>query len=91
MSKTASNDSLQTAAKRLNRALDALENKTTQLLDRVQQARNVGEVDEDRARLAAELDEARSRAVAMEDAAREAGQALDAAIANVQAALGDGG
>ena len=85
------NDSVQQAAKRLSQALEHLETKAEQLVTRLRDARNVGDVDEDRARLASELDEARSRASSMEDAAAEARTALDAAIRDVQTALGEGG
>ncbi len=80
---------LEAAARRLSAALDALDSKTTTLLHKMKDARNAGDVDEDRARLAAELDAAQARAEAMEVAVREAGSALDLAITEVRSALGE--
>ena len=77
------------ASARLNAALDLLDTRASALLQRMKEAREAGEVDEDRARLAAELDAAQARADALEEAAREAGSALDAAIDEVRSALGE--
>jgi len=84
-----SNGDLEAASARLSAALDLLDTRTNALLRRMKNAREAGEVDEDRARLAAELDAAQARADALEIAAREAGSALDIAITEVRSALGE--
>ncbi len=85
----AAQEELEKASAQLNTALDHLDASTTAMLARMKDARDAGDVDEDRARLAARLDAVQARADALEIAAKEAGAALDVAIAEVRNALGE--
>jgi hypothetical protein len=84
MSEAAS--SLDDAARRLDRALAALESR---LSHRLAAMENRGDdlFDQDRAQLAAELDAARAREKALETDAAEPSAALGRAAAEVRAAL----
>ena len=80
---------LDLAAKRLDRALQMLEQRLTEGLKRGD-ADTGGLFDHDRARLAAELDEARAREKELEAAGAEASAALGRAILEIRAALNGG-
>lgn len=77
---------LEAAAKRLERAVQNLEQRLTLRL-----AASGGEggaaFDQDRAKLATELDEARARERQLEEAGAEASAALGRAIAEIRSAL----
>lgn len=82
---TREESALDQAVKRLDRAVQQLEQK---LAARAQAGGSGGELfDQDRARLAAELDQARAREKELEAAGAEASAALGRAIAEIQAAL----
>ena len=80
---------IDSAARRLQSALEALDGAVGRRLDREQGqaalASQVHAFDVDRARLAAELDDATARARALEAANREVAQRLDEAIATIRA------
>jgi hypothetical protein len=81
---------LDTAARRLDRALAALEARVTAKLAELE-GRGEDLFDQDRSQLAAELDAARAREKALESLAAEASAALGRAAAEVRAALQAGG
>jgi hypothetical protein len=87
----AGESALDLAAKRLDRALQMLEQRITERLKSGGGAETGGLFDQDRARLAAELDEARAREKALEEAGAEASAALGRAILEIRAALNGGG
>ncbi len=75
---------LDTAARRLERALAALESR----MGAMRSSAEVGGLfDRDRSKLADELDAARGRERELEAAGQEASQALDRAIAEIRQAL----
>jgi L-lactate utilization protein LutB len=82
---------IESATRRLQSALDALDGAVGRRLDRDQGqavlATQVHAFDADRARLAAELDEASARTRALETTNREVAQRLDEAIATVRAVV----
>ena len=79
---------IESATRRLQSALEALDVAVGRRLDRDQGqaalASQVHAFDSDRARLAAELDVATGRARALETANREVAQRLDEAIASIR-------
>lgn len=79
---------LDAAARRLERAVAQLEAKVLALAERGQ---SDGLFDQDRAKLAAELDASHAREKELAVAGAEASAALGRAIAEIRAALGDGG
>lgn len=81
---------LEAAILRLDRAVAQLEVRMNVLVSGAQGA-NGGLFDQDRAKLAVELDAARARERALEAAGSQASAALGRAIADIRAALGDGG
>jgi hypothetical protein len=82
---------IESAIRRLQSALDALDGAVARRLDREQgEAVLVSQVhafDSDRARLAAELDVAAARARTLETANRDVAQRLDAAIATIRSVV----
>lgn len=78
---------VETATRRLQGALDALEGAVERRLERdrghAALASQVHAFDSDRARLAAELDAAAARARTLETTSREVARELDAAIASI--------
>jgi len=80
-----SESALEQAAKRLERALQRLEQKTT---GQPAGGSGGGLFDQDAARLAAELDKARERERLLEEAGAAASDALGRAIEEIRAALG---
>ena len=80
---------IDSATRRLQSALEALDGAVGRRLDRDQGqaalATQVHAFDVDRARLAAELDDATARARTLESANREVAQRLDEAIATIRA------
>ena len=80
---------IESATRRLQSALEALNGAVGRRLDRDQGqaalASQVHAFDSDRARLAAELDVATARARTLETANREVAQRLDEAIATIRA------
>ena len=82
---------IDSATRRLQSALEALDGAVGRRLDRDQGqaalATQVHAFDVDRARLAAELDDATARARALEAANREVAQRLDEAIATIRAII----
>jgi L-lactate utilization protein LutB len=82
---------IESATRRLQSALEALDGAVGRRLDRDQGqaalATQVHAFDVDRARLAAELDDATARARALESANREVAQRLDEAIATIRAII----
>jgi len=88
MSEFGADDPLDHAARRLERATALLERR---LGDLTGVAEAGGLFDEDRSKLAAELDAARARERDLAEAGQQASQALGRAIAEIRAALGDGG
>ena len=81
-----SDSALEVAAKRLDRAVMALEQRLAARL-REAGAEAGGLFDQDRAKLAAELDQARARERELEEAGAAASAALNQAIAEIRAAL----
>jgi len=79
-------DTLEQAARRLERAVMLLEHRLSRLSG---EADAGGLFDRDRAKLAAELDAARSRERQLEEAGAQASAALGAAIAQIRTALGE--
>jgi hypothetical protein len=84
---TAGESALELAARRLDRALGALEQKLSQG-GRAQPAGAPGDLFERDPELAAELDRARARERELEAAGAEASAALGRAIQEIRAALG---
>lgn len=80
-------DSIEQAARRLDRAVLLLEQRLSRLSG---EAEAGGLFDQDRSKLAAELDAARARERELMDAGQQASQALDRAIGEIRAALADG-
>ena len=82
---------IDSATRRLQSALEALDGAVGRRLDRDQGhaalATQVHAFDVDRARLAAELDDATARARTLESANREVAQRLDEAIATIRAII----
>ena len=82
---------IETATRRLQSALDALDGAVGRRLDRDQGhaalASQVHAFDSDRARLASELDVAAARARVLETSNREVAQRLDEAIATIRAII----
>jgi hypothetical protein len=83
---TASENALELAAKRLERAIHVLEQRLTLKVARAG-AEAGGLFDQDRAKLASELDQARARERELEEAGAEASAALGRAILEIRAAL----
>lgn len=81
---TQGENSLELAARRLEHALNVLEQRMGQ---RLREAGDGGLFDQDRARLAAELDAARARERELEEAGAQASEALGRAIQEIKAAL----
>ena len=85
---------IDTATRRLQSALEALDGAVGRRLERDQGqaalASQVHAFDADRARLAAELDAAAARGRALETTNREVAQRLDAAIATIRAIVETG-
>lgn len=81
-----SEDGLEQAARRLERAAQVLELRLGQLTGAAEAG---GLFDQDRAKLATELDASRARERDLADAGHQASQALGRAIAEIRAALGD--
>jgi hypothetical protein len=88
MSAEGSNNVMDLATRRLDRALALLEQR---LANRMAEAgaEAGGLFDNDRSQLAAELDACRAREKALEETALQASQAVGRAIAEIQAALGE--
>jgi hypothetical protein len=88
MAETDAGDALDSAGRRLERAISLLEQRVT---SRLAEAGNHagGLMDQDRADLAAELDQARSRERQLEEAGAAASAALAKAIDEIRAALGE--
>ncbi len=84
-------DPIETAARRLSQALEALETATERRreADRADGvlAQQVHALGSDRARLASELDDATARARALEAANREVAQRIDQAIETIRGVL----
>ena len=82
---------IESATRRLQSALEALDGAVGRRLDRdhgqAALASQVHAFDSDRARLAAELDDATARARALEATNREVAQRLDEAIATIRAII----
>ena len=82
---------IESAARRLQSALEALDGAVGRRLDRDQGqaalASQVHAFDVDRARLAAELDDATAHARALETTNRDVAQRLDEAIATIRAII----
>lgn len=81
-----SDDPIEKAAKRLERAVMALESRLSQLNG---EADAGGLFDQDRSRLAAELDAARARERDLAEAGEQASKALARAISEIRAALSE--
>ena len=77
-------DSIERAARRLERAVMALEKRLSRLNG---EADAGGLFDEDRSKLASELDAARARERELAEAGAQASQALGRAISEIKAAL----
>ncbi len=84
----ADEDSIEKAARRLERAVVALEKRLSRLNG---EADAGGLFDEDRSKLAAELDAARARERELAEAGAQASQALGRAISEIKAALAEKG
>ena len=80
-------ESIEQAAKRLDRAVLLLEQRLSRLSG---EAEAGGLFDQDRSKLAAELDAARARERELVDAGHQASQALDRAINEIRATLSEG-
>lgn len=85
---TETGDSIELAARRLERAVVMLEQRLSRLSG---EADAGGLFDQDRAKLASELDAARSRERELAEAGEQASLALGRAIAEIRAALGEHG
>ena len=81
-------DSIERAARRLEKAVMALEKRLSRLNG---EADAGGLFDEDRSKLAAELDAARARERELAEAGQQASVALGRAISEIKAALGQQG
>jgi hypothetical protein len=81
-------DSIELAARRLERAVVMLEQRLSRLSG---EAEAGGLFDQDRSKLASELDAARARERELADAGEQASLALGRAIAEIRAALGEQG
>jgi nucleoid-associated protein YejK len=81
-------DTLDQAAKRLERAVVQLERRLSHLNS---EADAGGLFDEDRSKLASELDSARARERELADAGAQASEALGRAISEIRVALGQQG
>ena len=81
-------DSIERAARRLEKAVMALEKRLSRLNG---EADAGGLFDEDRSKLAAELDAARARERERAEAGQQASVALGRAISEIKAALGQQG
>jgi DNA repair exonuclease SbcCD ATPase subunit len=81
-------NSIEQAAKRLDRAVMLLEQRLSRLSG---EAEAGGLFDQDRSNLASQLDQARARERELVDAGQQASQALDRAINEIRAALGEQG
>lgn len=81
-----SDDPIERAAKRLEKAVMRLESRLSRLNG---EADAGGLFDEDRSRLAAELDAARGRERELAEAGEQASKALARAIAEIRAALSE--
>ncbi len=84
----ADEDSIERAARRLERAVVRIEKRLSRLNG---EADAGGLFDEDRSKLAAELDAARARERELAEAGHQASLALGRAIAEIRAALSDKG
>jgi hypothetical protein len=85
---TEAGDSIEAAARRLERAVVLLEQRMNRLSG---EAETGGLFDRDRSKLASELDAARARERELADAGEQASIALGKAIAEIRAALGPQG
>jgi hypothetical protein len=84
-----SEDALEAAAKRLERAVAVLQTRLEQVKKEARQS--AGSLfDFDRSKLADELDEARARESELEEAGREASEALGRAIEELRGAMKPG-
>ena len=83
-----SHEALESATRRLDRAIALLEQRVENRLAEAGE-RAGGVMDQDRAGLAAQLDHARSRERQLEDAGSAASLALAKAIGEIRAALGE--
>ena len=81
-------DSIEQAARRLERAVVQLETRLSRLNG---EAVSGGLFDEDRSRLASELDAARARERELAEAGQQASQALGQAISEIRAAMSERG
>lgn len=81
-----SEDAIELAARRLERAVSMLEHKLGHLTGAAEAG---GLFDADRAKLAADLDASRARERELAEAGQEASRALGRAIAEIRAALGE--
>jgi hypothetical protein len=79
-------DSIEQAARRLERAVLLLEQRLSRLSG---EAEAGGLFDQDRSKLAAELDAARARERELAEAGEQASKALGRAITEIRAALGE--
>jgi len=79
------------AVRRLEQAVNALEQRLAQRLTAVGGGEAGGLFEDDRARLAGQLDEARARERELEAAGAEASEALGRAILEIRAALNGAG
>lgn len=88
-------DPLAVAEQRLLTAIDAVENRMSQLASRIGDAegdaRAARDSDEDRSRLAQQLDAARASEAELAEAAREASAALEEAMSELKAAMSGAG
>jgi hypothetical protein len=82
----ADDDSIEQAARRLERAVLLLEQRLSRLSG---EAEAGGLFDQDRSKLAAELDAARARERELAEAGEQASKALGRAITEIRAALGE--
>lgn len=82
----ADDDSIEQAARRLERAVLLLEQRLSRLSG---EAEAGGLFDQDRSKLAAELDAARARERELAEAGDQASKALGRAITEIRAALGE--
>jgi hypothetical protein len=84
MDEPSTDDALEQAVRRLERAVGQLESRFHQLTGHAEVG---GMFEDDRARLTAELDASRSRERELAQAGEQASQALGRAIAEIRAAL----
>ena len=82
----ADDDSIEQAARRLERAVLLLEQRLSRLSG---EAEAGGLFDQDRSKLATELDAARARERELAEAGEQASKALGRAITEIRAALGE--